>query len=610
MANQEFDAVIIGSGAGGAPIAHELVKAGKTVLVLEKGPLIKPQSGYPLRRGPFKRDELISDGPEKIIAVPETANQGASYYSSHVEPDLNDEPHVYRDAGGQDRATLEGYTAQLVGGGTNLYGGVSFRFTPLDFRLRSFNQGRTLKADPNGDVNRESRDWPVSYDDLEPYYAKTERLVGLNGSSANQKKPFSVDNYQPPLEPNPISEYARKGMETLARQINSSDPALPYRTPLAVITRDHAPSGRRVPADPESLKCSYVNRYGDPLGAKSSTWVALLAPIADRPNLKLLPNCTVTTLESDNGKVTKVHYLDPAGRPRTAQGKIVVVACSAIESVRLMMLSALDNADFGSRINQNGLLGKYFLTHAFGGASATMPRRFDKTKALDADWATDCCNVEGFLQAEGLWAGAAIYNNTSDAALPLALFRTIGAMDLDTLWQGLQQNTGLKGPAIIDFLDAQLGRLLSVTFMANQVPQKENRIELHPRIRDKWNRPVAYINKTWHPHDMALMDLLSARCGDVIKLGVGSEPGFVFMGQGGSYLAPNGLVRIANHVLGGARFGTDRADAVLDPDCRAWDFDNLYVTDGCFMPTSGSGNPTHTIEANSFRVADKLLERL
>jgi choline dehydrogenase-like flavoprotein len=83
-----------------------------------------------------------------------------------------------------------------------------------------------------------------------------------------------------------------------------------------------------------------------------------------------------------------------------------------------------------------------------------------------------------------------------------------------------------------------------------------------------------------------------------------------FVGKGGSYLAPNGIVRIANHILGGARFGKDRNASVLDVNCRAWDFDNLYVTDGAFMPTSGGGNPTNTIEANSFRVADQILARL
>ncbi|MEH1884853.1 FAD-binding protein [Nostoc sp.] len=149
----EFDVVIIGSGAGGSPIAYTLVKAGKSVLILEKGPLFRPQYQNPQGLSDFKRDELFADSPEKRIRVPGVANQNEAFYSSHVEPDINDEPHIYRDPNGQDRATIEGYTAQVVGGGTQLYGGVSLRFTPTDLRLQSFNAGRKdLKNDPNGDV--------------------------------------------------------------------------------------------------------------------------------------------------------------------------------------------------------------------------------------------------------------------------------------------------------------------------------------------------------------------------------------------------------------------------------------------------------------------------
>src|SRR3954452_25320024 len=99
----KFDVVIIGSGAGGAPIANILAKAGKSVLVLEKGPMFRPYYQMRGRRSEFRRDELISDGPEKILRIPEVKNDGVSYYPSHVEPDLNDEPHIYRDRDG-DRA--------------------------------------------------------------------------------------------------------------------------------------------------------------------------------------------------------------------------------------------------------------------------------------------------------------------------------------------------------------------------------------------------------------------------------------------------------------------------------------------------------------------------
>jgi choline dehydrogenase-like flavoprotein len=144
--------------------------------------------------------------------------------------------------------------------------------------------------------------------------------------------------------------------------------------------------------------------------------------------------------------------------------------------------------------------------------------------------------------------------------------------------------------------------------MANQVPLPDNRIELHPTVRDKWNRPVAYIRKTWHAHDVHLMDVMAEQCRKVLAFG--ADPGsgnWRVEGYGSVYMAENSRARIANHILGGARFGSDPTDSVLDPACRAWQFDNLFVTDGSFMPTSGGANPTLTIQANAFRVADEIL---
>jgi choline dehydrogenase-like flavoprotein len=593
-----FDVVIIGSGAGGAPIANILAKQGKSVLVLEKGPLIQPQYQDPTGLSGFKRDEMFSTGPEKIINVPGMANNGDSYYGSHVEPDVNDEPHVYRDYGGVDRATVEGYTAQVVGGGTQLYGGVSLRFTPTDMKLATFNAGRTdLQDDPKGDVEREARDWPISYEDLEPYYCKAEELVGINGTRTNQLKPASQEHYQKPLDPNPISQYAAAGFDALGMAR--------YRTPLAVITEDHAPSARKA----GDSRTAFVNRYGDPLGYKSNTWVSLLTPVSTLPNFELRPNCVVTSLESDGGsKVAKVHYLSPGGQAQTVTGTLVVVACSAIETVRLLLLSGEADANFGGRIKASGLLGKYFLTHCFGGGQAVVPGRFDKSVSLDSDWATDHCASDDFLKAHGLWAGGAIYNNTSDEALPLALGRTHGAQDLDTIWRGFLDDTSLIGDNIMAFLDTNVGSRLSLAFMANQVPQRANRIELHPTVTDKWGRKSAHVIRTWHSHDIYLMELLAEQCNQVLHRGIG--PGGSDFSYGAIWQASNASARMANHILGGARFGTDPADSVLDPSCKAWEFDNLYVTDGSFMPTSGGGNPTLTIEANSFRVADILVGRV
>lgn len=612
----DFDVVIIGSGAGGAPIAHELARQQKSVLVLEKGPLFLSQAQAANGLSDFKRDELYAYGAEKRLTHAAVENNQAAFFSSHVEPDINDEPHIYRDGNGRDRATIEGYTAQVIGGGTQIYGGVSLRFTQRDFTLQTFNAGRTDLAatDPAGDIEREARDWPVSYAEMEKYYCKAEKLVGINGEQGNQLKPFTEkDTYQTPLAPNAISRYAHDGMVYVGRGKGPGGvDVLPYRTPLAVITEDHAPSGRKMIAAPDDLKTSYLNRFGDPFGFKSSTWNALLAPLRNEPGLSIRTNCVVTHLVSDGARVSEVRYIDPSGSERIARGKVVVVACSAIESIRLLKLSAeLDSTGFGRTLEQqNDLLGKYFLTHAFGGASSIMPERSDKTRSLDADWATDYCSTDGFLKASHLWAGGAVYNNTSDEALPLSLGRTHSATDLDTLWHGFANDFGLIGQGMVDFIDNDMGRGLSVSFMANQVPQKDNRIELHPTVRDKWNRPVAYIIKNWHSHDKYLMDTLARECANILRAGGNATHDYPIRGFGGVYNGENGIARIANHILGGARFGSDPRDSVLDPDCRVWGFDNLYVTDGAFMPTSGGANPTLTIEANSFRVANKIGGRL
>jgi choline dehydrogenase-like flavoprotein len=609
----DFDIVIIGSGAGGSPIAHELVKRGKSVLILEKGPLFQPQSVD--KRSDFKRDELYSDGAEKRVTASGVVNQQASFFTSHVEPDVNDEPHIYLDENGKDRVTIEGYTAQVVGGGTQLYGGVSLRFTERDLTLQSFNSNRTdLDPADQKDILAGTRDWPIKYQVLEPYYCKAEKAVGINGQQLNQLKKFSEnDTYQTPLAPNAISQYAYDGMVAVGKGAgpNKID-VLPYRTPLAVITEDHLPSGRKMIANPEDAKTSYVNRYGDPLGLKSNTWVSLLAPISSNPLFNMRANCLATQLVSNGTTISEVRYLDPSGKDRIARGKIIIVACSGIESVRLLKLSAeLDQTGFKQKLEQqNTLLGHYFLTHAFGGASAIMPERADKTRSLDADWAIDYCASDDFIKAKHLWAGGAIYNNTSDQALPISMARTHFATDLDTLWHGFNSDLSLIGQGIDDFLDNNLNKGLSVSFMANQIPQYTNRIELHPTVNDKWNRPVAYIKKTWHRHDKYLMDTLANECGRILNAGASGKPNYQFLGQGGVYGGETGIARIANHILGGARFGSDPTDSVLDPSCKVWGFDNLYITDGAFMPTSGGANPTLTIQANAFRVADIIGDRL
>ena len=172
------------------------------------------------------------------------------------------------------------------------------------------------------------------------------------------------------------------------------------------------------------------------------------------------------------------------------------MACSAIESIRLLKLSAKLDAGFDGAINQNDLLGHYFMTHCFGGASALLPDRYDKSKALDADWATDCCATDDFLQVKRtLGRRRALQQHVRSSAAAFALPHDGRARSRQPLGMALRTRPACTARGFIDYLDNAFGRGLSVSFMANQVPQHDNRIELHPTVTDKWNRPVAYIRR-------------------------------------------------------------------------------------------------------------------
>ena len=138
-----------------------------------------------------------------------------------------------------------------------------------------------------------------------------------------------------------------------------------------------------------------------------------------------------------------------------------------------------------------------------------------------------------------------------------------------------------------------------------------NRIELHPTVKDKWGRPVAYIIKDWHPHDVALMDTMARHVPAILRVSAAIRPTNIGIQGAGRSTWPRTPSRAWPTTSWAAPASAPTAPTrVLDPDCRAWDFDNLYVTDGAFMPTSGGANPTLTIQANSFRVADHLLTRI
>ncbi|HEC29737.1 MAG TPA: GMC family oxidoreductase [Gammaproteobacteria bacterium] len=563
--NKDYDVCVIGSGAGGGPVAFALSRAGYSVVVLEKGPWFTEKDYY--------KDEL------------------ACCRRSVYTPDLKDEQHVIEDYGGMDKQGNYKWSAEptsesgwdfwngsCVGGSSNFMSGFFYRLKPEDFRLRS-----TFGPIKGANVV----DWPISYADLEPYYAMVEKLVGVSGQVV--KHPFAEsrsthDFPYPPTREHPISNH----FDNACRQMNLN----PLPTPRAILP--YADKGRR-----GCEYSGYCGSYGCSTGAKGSSRAALLDSAIKTGHCKILAHAKVHRLINDNsGKITAVEYFDKAGRKKRVDAKIYVVACQAIETSRLLLSSTGPRHPAGLA-NNHGQVGKNLLFSA--GGTGTGEFNYRHLSKVDAK----AFRIRGPFINRGLqdWYffddpefGGRVKGGTIDFLLrhpnPISRANSLKWGDDDKLVWGKPFKDKLKST----FTSTQDFRF---EVFCDWLPTDDCFVSLDPKVKDKWGSPVARVRVGYHDHDLKIGRYLSNKAEAVLtKMGAGNIRSSV------SGSPPPNLV------AGGCRFGTDPGKSVLNPDCQAHDVENLYVTDGSFMPTGGSVPYTWTIYANSFRVADKIIKRL
>ncbi len=316
-----YDICIIGSGAGAGPIAYELTKIGAKVVVLEKGDFYNESD--------FSKDEI------------------AYCRRSIITPNLKDEYHVVNNTP-TFKSGWDFWNGSLVGGSSNLMSGFFHRLHPKDFRLLS-EFGKIEGAN--------IVDWPISYDELEPFYEKVERVVGVSGKIEPYKfqEPRSTKDFPyPPTFEHPISKL-----------IDKANPNT-MRTPRAILTtlkddRD------------ECYYSNYCGSYGCSSGAKGSSRTSLLQPILKEKNFTLITKAHVKRLIEDKKSVKEVEYVDSEGNTKTIKAEIFVVSCQAVESSRLLLNSYSKNFPKGLA-NNSGQVGKNLLFSAGGVVSG----EFDK----------------------------------------------------------------------------------------------------------------------------------------------------------------------------------------------------------------------------------------
>ena len=556
--NADFDVCVIGSGAGAGPVALTLAEAGYSVVVLEKGPWFTDHD--------FFKDEL------------------ACCLRKAYTPDLHEEPQVAEqedDDGNWNssptwRSNMDFWNGNCVGGSSNFMSGYFHRLKPVDFKLLS-------TFGPIEGANM--ADWPIDYDELEPYYDKVERVVGVSGRAVEHPhaEPRSSNDFPyPPLREHPIAAHIDKACEKLGMH--------PFPTPRAILPQ--AALGRG--------GCSYsgyCGSYGCSTGAKSSSRAALLNRAVATGRCQIRAHAMVSRLLSDQkGKVEAVEYRDENGTKQRVDAKIYVVACQAIESARLLLNSPGPKHRNGLA-NANNLVGKNLLFAGGGSGSGKLPYTIFKEQAAEAhdvgpfinralqDWYVIDDKTFGPKQKGGTIDFVHIHPNP----VPRAARQIRGNGSL--VW----------GKPLKRRLESHFGDGLHVKIEAfcDWLPVDDCHISLDPQVRDKWGLPVSRVRTGFHVRNLQVGWYLASKGADVLRA-MGAE-GVVSFAVG---TPPTNLV------AGTCRFGNDPATSVLNADCRAHDVENLYVSDGSFMPSAGSAPFTWTIYANAFRVADRIVDQL
>jgi choline dehydrogenase-like flavoprotein len=508
-----YDIIIIGTGAGGGTLAYRLAPSGKRILLLERG-------GYL----PREKDNWSS----RAVFI-------ESKYKAKVS---------WRDKHGN---AFHPGIHYCVGGNTKVYGAALLRFRKQDFgEVKHF-----------GGISPE---WPLQYEDLEPYYSEAEHLYHVHGQRGED-----------PTEPPASAPYRFKPVrhEPRIQQLHDDWMRLghrPFHLPVAVrLDEDN-------PEKSTCIRCGTCDGFPCLLNAKSDAQVTCVDPALQHPNVTLLTHAMATLLEtSPSGReITKIR-VERQGVQEEYSADIVVVACGAINSAALLLRSA-NEAHPKGLANSSDVVGRHYMCHNNSVLLALSkhpnPTVFQKTIGLND-----------------------FYFGSDDWDYPMGHISMVGKQDLEMLRLGAPP----FAPGLA--LDAVAKRSLDFWLTSEDLPDPDNRVA----VNAQGDITLQYTDNNLEGHKR-----LAAKLKDMLaKLGCERHlvPSHVYLGK---------KIPIAGtaHQCGTVRFGRDPRSSALDVNCKAHDVENLYVVDASFFVSSNAVNPSLTIMANALRVGDHLLERL
>lgn len=535
---EAVDFVIVGSGSAGGILAKELSTAGFDVVVFEQGPYRKAHD--------FTHDEI------SVLYLRELQGGGQKVQQQTFRHDESQVATV-------PESNTPAWYAQTVGGSSAHFSANFWRFRESDFKERSL-------LGPISGTN--FADWPISYEELEPYYTKVDWDIGVSGAPG----PFDAPRSKPfPMPPMPIKSSGvllERGAKKLGLHAQPG--------PLAILSKPH--NGRAA-----CISCGYCMDFGCEVGAKSST-LATMIPLAEASGrCEIRPECAVYRLETDkSSRVSEVLYYDPEGKEQSQKAKAVIVSANGAETARLLLSSASDRHPDGLA-NSSGFVGRNLMFNSHSLAMGVFEHPLNEYKGIQVSRL-----VHEFYESDpsrGYYGGGGIEARSLLGATPIR-YADIALPPAIPTW----------GAAYKDFLASSFNHQITMTNSATSLAQDSNNITLDPTHEDAWGRPSIRVTYKDHPDDLATVKFLQDRAMELLDAaGATQSWRFGIHGQSGGA-----------HLLGTCRMGSDPETSVVDKYHRSHDIPNLFICDGSSLVTSGRGQPTMTIMALAFRAAEHI----
>jgi choline dehydrogenase-like flavoprotein len=515
--DKRFDVIIIGSGAGGGTLARQLAPSGKNILILERGDWLKREVENWDATAVFVQNRYVS---------PDT------WYDRDGRP-FHPQVHYF------------------VGGATKMFGAALYRL-----RLRDFGELRHHDGI--------SPAWPITYEELEPYYTRAEQMYHVHGLRGHDPtEPPASGPY--PYEP--VSNEPR--IQRLFDDLTTAG-YHPFPAPCAVMMDE------RNMAYSTCIRCQTCDGFPCLVHAKSDAEIVAVRPALEFPNVTLLRNAKAVKLETNAGGTAVTEVVAEVGAEReTFRGEIVVVSCGAANTAKLLLMSANDKHPNGLG-NGSDQVGRNYMFHNSQAVLAISrepnPTIFQKTLSLNDFY----FGMDGF-------------------EYPMGNIQMIGK-SLGPMYRGEQPlATALLSTGLLDNL---ADHAVDFWLSTEDLPDPENRVT----VDKSGNLTLSYT-----PNNQVAKQKLYDKLKSMLHH-LGMHPEHLIPRN--IYMKTDIPVAGCAHQAGTCRFGADAKTSVLDPNCKAHELDNLYVVDTSFFVSIGAVNPSLTAIANAIRVGDHLLQRL